>query len=61
MVKCEELQEDLCSSGYSVTKGTISNEMLRNGLSSRRPKKTPLQLKQHRDARLKFGKGIMDR
>ena len=28
--------------------------MLRNGLKSQRPKKTPLLLKRHRDARLKF-------
>ena len=28
--------------------------MLKNGLKSPRPKKTPLLLKQHRDARLKF-------
>ena len=28
--------------------------MLRNGLKSQRRKKTPLLLKQHRDARLKF-------
>ena len=32
LVTHEELQEDLHSSGYSVTKRTISNEMLRNGL-----------------------------
>ena len=50
----EELQEDLRSSGCSVTKRTIGNEMLRNGLKSRRPKKTLLLLKRHRDARLKF-------
>ena len=54
MVMHEELQEDLHSSGCSVTKRTISNEMLRNGLKSRRLKKTPLLLKRHRDARLKF-------
>ena len=34
----------------SVTKRTISNETLRSGLKSRRLKKTPLLLKQHRDA-----------
>ena len=50
----EELQEDLCSSGCSVTKRTICNEMLRKGLKTRRPKKTPPLLKLHRDARLKF-------
>ena len=38
----------------TVTKRTISNEMLRNGLKSRTPKKTPLLLKRNRDARLKF-------
>ena len=54
MVMCEELQEALCSSGCSVTKQSISNEMLRNGLKTWRPKKTPLLLKQQRDARLKF-------
>ena len=54
MVMREKLQEDLHSSGCSVTKRTISNEILRNGLKSRRLKKTPLLLKQHRDARLKF-------
>ena len=54
MVPCKELQEDLRSSGCSVTKQTISNEMLRNGLKSRRPKKTPLLLKRLRDASLKF-------
>ncbi len=62
MVTREELQEDLRSSGCSVTKRTISNEMLRNGLKSRR-QKIPLLLKRHRckveirndiDARLKF-------
>ena len=54
MVTREELQEDLHSSGCSVIKQTIRNEMLRNGLKSWRPKKTPLLLKLHRDARLKF-------
>ena len=54
MVMHEELQEDLLSSGCSVTKWIISNEMLRNGLKSWRPKKTPLLLKWHKDARLKF-------
>ena len=54
MVTHEELQEDLRSSGCSVTKRTISNEMLRNGLKSRRPKKTPLLLKRQRGARLKL-------
>ena len=47
IVKCEELQEDLHSSGWNVTKRTISNEMLGNDLQSRRPKKTPLLLKRH--------------
>ena len=50
----KELQEYLHSSGCSGTKRTISNEMLRNGLKSQRPKKTLLLLKQHRAARLKF-------
>ena len=54
MVTCEELQEDLRSSGCSETKHTISNEMLWNGLKSRRPKKIPLLLKRHRDSRLEF-------
>ena len=54
MVTREELQEDLHPSECSVTKRTISNEMLRNCLNSRRPKKTPLQLKRRRDAKLKF-------
>ena len=45
MVTCEELQEELCSSGCSVTKQTISNEMLRNNLKSQKPKKNPLLLK----------------
>ena len=53
MVMREELQEDLRSSGCRVTKRTISNEMLRNGQKSWRPKKT-LLLKRHGDARLKF-------
>ena len=30
--------------------------MLTNGLKSRRPKKAPLLLKRHRDARLKFAR-----
>ena len=54
MVTHEELEEDLCSSGCSVTKQTISNEMLRNGLKPWRLKKTPLLLKQHGNVRLKF-------
>ena len=53
MVTCEELQEDLHSSGCSVTKQT-NNEMLRNSLKSGSPKKIPLLLKRYRDARLKF-------
>ena len=56
MVTREELQEDLHSSCCGVIKQTITNEMLRNGLKSRRPKETLLRLKQHRDARLKFVK-----
>ena len=54
MVTREELREDLRSSGCGIIKRTISNEMLRNRLKSRKPKKTPLLLKRHRDARLKF-------
>ena len=54
MVTREELLEYLCSWGFSVTKWTISNEMLRNGLKSQRPKKTPLRLKRYGDTRLKF-------
>ena len=54
MVTCKELQEESHSSRCSVNKQTVSNEMLRNGLKSRRPKITPLLLKQHRDTRLKF-------
>ena len=54
MVTHEELEEDLHSSGCSITKRTISNEMLRNGLKSWRPMKILLLLKRHRDARLKF-------
>ena len=54
MVTREERLEDLRSSGCSVTKRAISNEMLRDGLKSWRPKKIPLLLKRHRDARLKF-------
>ena len=54
MVMRGERQEDLHSSECNVTKQTISNEILRNGLKSRRPKKTPLLLKWHRDARLKY-------
>ena len=45
MVTREELPEDVRPSGYSVTKQTISNEMLRNAVKSRRTKKTPLLLK----------------
>ena len=54
MVTSEELQEYMRSSGCNVTKRTIRNYILRNGLNSRRPKKTLLQWKRHRDARLKL-------
>ena len=54
MVTRDELQGDLRSSGCSVTKRTISKEMLTNDLKSRGPKKNPLLLKQHKDVRLKF-------
>ena len=54
MITCEELREGMRSPECCVTKQTISNEILRNGLKPWRPKKTPLLLKQHRDARLKF-------
>ena len=50
----EGLQKDLRTSECRVNKGTISNEMLRNGLKSQRLKKTPRLLKPHRDARFKF-------
>ena len=53
MVMRDEVPENLHSSGCCVTKRTVSNEILRNGLKSQRPKKTTLLLKQHRDARLK--------
>ena len=52
----EELQEHLSASGIKVTKCTISNELHRNSLKSCSPRKTPLLLKRHRDARLKFTK-----
>ena len=54
MFTLEERQEDLHSSGCSVTKQSISDEMLRNSLKSQRPKKTSPFLKRQRDVRLKF-------
>ena len=57
----KELQEDLPSSGCSVTKRTISNEMLRNSLKSRRLNKTPLPLKRYKDARLKFVRQLKEK
>ena len=56
MVTHEELQEDWRPSGWSVTKRTISNEILKNRQKSLIPKKNPLLLKRHRDARLKFAR-----
>ena len=54
VVTRQELQDELFSSGICVTKWTIRNEIYRNNLKSRSPQKTPLLLKRHRDARLKF-------
>ena len=48
------MREKLRSSGCSVTKRTVNNEMLRNGLKPQRPKKNSSYWKQHRDTRLKF-------
>ncbi|KAF2362667.1 Transposase Tc1-like [Trinorchestia longiramus] len=54
MVTREELQDDKRLLGTCVTKRTISNEIHRNSLKSRSPRKTPLLLKRNRDARLEF-------
>lgn len=54
MTTRREIQEELKASGIIVTKRTISNELHRSQLRSCSPKKTPLLLKKHRDARLKF-------
>lgn len=56
-----ELQSHLSASGIQVTKRTISNELHRNELKSRTPRKTPLLMKRHRDARLKFVKEHKDK
>ena len=64
MATREEQRGDLHSTGCSVTKRTISNEMLRNGPKSRRPKKTPLLLKRKTalgKGTFVSGKSIMDR
>ena len=53
--------KDLRSSGYSLTERPISNGMLRNGLKLQRPKKTPLLLKRHRNARLKFARQLKEK
>ena len=55
-ITCEELLEPLRASGVEVTKFAISNELHRNNLKSRTPRKTPLLLKRHRNAWLKFVK-----
>lgn len=57
----EELQQNLSTSGIKVTKRTISNELHRQELKSRTPRKTPLLMKRHRDARLKFVKEHKDK
>ncbi|KAA2236069.1 hypothetical protein F0L68_41810 [Solihabitans fulvus] len=44
-----------------VNKRTISNELHRQELISRTPRKTPLLMKRHRDARLKFVKEHKDK
>lgn len=60
-VSREELQQHVRFSGIQVTKRTISNELHRYGLKSRTPRKTPLLMKRHRDARLKFAKEHKDK
>lgn len=50
----QSLQNDQSLSGVNVTKQTISNDLHRDSIKSHSPRKTPLLLKWHRDARLKF-------
>lgn len=50
----QDLQNDLSLSGVNVTKQTISNELRKDSIKFHSPRKTPLLLKRHRDARLKF-------
>lgn len=52
----EEIQNDLSSMGTSVCKRTISTELHRGSLKSRKPRKTPLLKKHHRKSRLEFAK-----
>ena len=61
MVTRQELQDDLFSSGICFTKRTKCNEIHRNNLKSRSSWKTPLLLKRHREARLKFVREQMDK
>jgi transposase len=52
----KELQEDLKGAGVDVCKRTISNELHRQKLKSRSPRKTPLLKKTHIKSRLNFAK-----
>ena len=62
LTKIQWLRVKNCSSsGCSVITGLMSNEMLRNDLKSRRPNKTPLLLKRHGDAGLKFVRKLKEK
>lgn len=60
-VKLDVIVEKLAAEGTSVSKRTIQRCLNKNGLHSRRPRRTPLHKPCHVAARLNFARGHLDK
>ena len=57
----KKIQDQLANEGDSVSLSTVSNTLHNASLFGRRPRRTPLLKKNHREARLKYAKEHVDK